>query len=63
MSAVTPRLRARLKLAGVLVAAGLAVEWLTLNWSHPTAFLFFALGGAILVVAGIAVFLLTLVSD
>ncbi len=63
VSQVGTKLRGRLKLAGVLTAAGLAIELLTLQWSHPTAFLAFILGGASLVAAGIALFLLTLVAD
>jgi len=44
------------------VIAGLLVELVTMNWSHPTAFLFFLLLGGLLMASGIVVYLLTLVS-
>lgn len=59
----SPVLRRRLKLAGMLLAGGLVVEAMTLQWAHPTAFLVFLLLGIALVVAGIVVYLLALISD
>lgn len=50
----------RLRLAAVLVAAGLLVELITLFWSHPTTFLVFLLAGGSLIVLGVLVYLLTL---
>jgi len=57
---VTPVLSRRLKLAGILVALGLIVEALTMFWRHPTAFLVFLFLGALLVVAGVLLYLLTI---
>ncbi len=57
---VTPVLSRRLKLAGLLVALGLIVEALTMFWRHPTAFLVFLFLGALLVVAGVLLYLLTI---
>ena len=52
----------RIRVAGLLIIAGLLVELVTLHWSHPTAFLFFLLLGGTLMGLGIILFLLTLVS-
>jgi hypothetical protein len=52
----------RIRLAGILLIAGLLVELVTLRWSHPTAFLFFLLLGGALMALGIGVYLLSLVS-
>jgi len=57
---LTPVLSRRLKLAGILVALGLIVEALTMFWRHPTAFLVFLFLGALLVVAGVLLYLLTI---
>ena len=50
----------RLKLAGILVALGLLVEAVTMFWPHPTAFLVFLFLGALLVAAGVLLYLLTI---
>ncbi len=50
----------RLRLAAVLVVAGLLVELITLFWSHPTAFLVFLIAGGSLIVLGVLVYLLSL---
>ena len=51
-----------IRLAGILLIAGLLVELVTLRWSHPTAFLFFLLLGGALMALGIVIYLLSLVS-
>jgi hypothetical protein len=56
------RLHGKLKIAGYLLLAGLAVEGITLNWSHPTSFLLFIILGGVLILAGIAVYLLEIVT-
>jgi hypothetical protein len=56
------RIERRIRLAGILLIAGLLVELITLRWSHPTAFLFFLLLGGALMALGIGVYLLSLVS-
>ena len=57
-----PRLHKRLRISGILVGLGLAVEAFTLLWSHPTAFLAFLFLGAVLVGAGVLVYFWSLVS-
>jgi hypothetical protein len=56
------KIERRIRLAGILLIAGLLVELVTLRWSHPTAFLFFLLLGGVLMALGIGVYLLSLVS-
>lgn len=57
-----PRLHGKLKIAGYLLLAGLAVEGITLNWSHPTSFLLFIILGGVLILAGVAVYLVEIVT-
>jgi len=57
------KIERRIRLAGILLIAGLVVELATLRWSHPTAFLFFLLIGGLLMALGIGVYLLSLVSS
>lgn len=54
-----PHVRRNLGRAGILIVLGLLVEALTLFWSHPTAFLFFAGIGVGLVLLGIVLYLWT----
>ncbi|MBO0857379.1 MAG: hypothetical protein J2P21_02805 [Chloracidobacterium sp.] len=56
------KIEKRIRLAGILLIAGLLVELVTLSWSHPTAFLFFLLLGGALIALGIVIYLLSLVS-
>lgn len=56
------KLEKRLRLSGSLILIGLFVELITLRWSHPTAFLFFAGLGGSLIALGILLYLLTLVT-
>jgi hypothetical protein len=57
-----PRLQRKLKTAAYLLIAGLAVEGITLHWAHPTSFLLFMGLGGILVLAGIAIYLIAIVT-
>lgn len=50
----------RMRLAGVLVIAGLLVEAITLLWSHHLAFVLFLGLGGLLIVAGVVVYLWSL---
>ena len=52
----------RVRIAAILVAAGLLVEVLVLRGLRPAAFLIFVLAGIPLVAAGVLVFLYSLVS-
>ena len=56
------RLEKRLRIAGILILAGLIVELITLKWSHPTAFLFFLLLGGSLMAIGMLIYLYSIVS-
>ncbi|MBS1786167.1 MAG: hypothetical protein JST85_00490 [Acidobacteria bacterium] len=56
------KIEKRIRLSGMLLIAGLLVELTTLNWSHPTSFLFFLGVGGLLMALGILVFLISLVS-
>ena len=56
------RLQRKLKTAAYLLIAGLAVEGITLIWAHPTSFLLFISLGGIFVLAGIAIYLLAIVT-
>jgi hypothetical protein len=58
----SPAMERRVQISAALVFLGLIVELTALRWSHPTAFLVFALAGIPLVGAGIVVFLYSLVS-
>jgi hypothetical protein len=51
-----PRLN-RLSLAGVFIAAGILVQIATLYWEHPMAFLVFMFVASPLKLAGILVYL------
>ena len=51
-----------MRIAAILVAAGLLVEVLVLRGLRPPAFLIFVLAGIPLVAAGVLVFLYSLVS-
>jgi hypothetical protein len=52
----------KLRIAGVLIAAGLLVELVSLRWSHPLAFMLFLSGGGALIVGGVLFYLFSLVS-
>jgi hypothetical protein len=50
----------RIRIAAALLLLGVAIEALTLSVLHPLAFIAFASLGALLVAAGVIMFLLTL---
>jgi hypothetical protein len=56
------RLQRKLNTAAYLLIAGLAVEGITLHWAHPTSFLLFISLGGILILAGIAIYLIAVVT-
>jgi hypothetical protein len=56
-------LHRRLKLAGILISAGIVVEIATLYWSHPLTFVAFILLGGTLVGLGVLLYLYSLVSS
>ncbi|MBZ5643683.1 MAG: hypothetical protein LAO19_13050 [Acidobacteriia bacterium] len=57
-----PVLQRKIRWSGRLIVIGLVVQMLSLLWTHPLAFLCFALVGCPLVGAGILFFLYSLVS-
>jgi hypothetical protein len=52
----------RVRISGTLVLLGLLVEMVSLLWSHPSAFIFFLMPGALLMASGILLYLFSLVS-
>jgi hypothetical protein len=53
----------RLRISAILIAVGLVVELLTLEWDHPLSFIIFISLGAVLLVVGILFFLFSLTID
>ena len=53
----------KLQLAGILIVLGLVVELLTLAWNNPISFIVFLSVGGLLMFAGVAIYLWSLVSE
>jgi hypothetical protein len=62
MTEKSSRLEHKLKIAAYLLIAGLVVEGISLHWAHPTSFLLFISLGGVLVLAGIAIYLIAIVT-
>ena len=60
MSMIT--IERRIRWSGMLIVLGLLLQMLTLLWTHPLAFMCFLMIGCPLVVAGMLLFLYSLVS-
>lgn len=56
------RIHQSLRVSGVLLILGLAVDLSTLLWETPMAFLLFAFVGGALLVGGVALYLYSLIS-
>jgi hypothetical protein len=56
------KIERRLRIAGIIIIAGLSVALFSLSWSHPTAFLVFIVLGGVLIGVGILFYLYSLVS-
>jgi hypothetical protein len=56
----TPFVERKIKWASTLIGAGLFVQLSTLLWVHPIAFVLFLVVGCPLLLAGIVVYLLSL---
>jgi hypothetical protein len=52
----------RLRLAGALIIAGLAVEGVSLGWNHPLSFMAFIGFGGLLLVVGVLIYLISLIT-
>jgi hypothetical protein len=63
MSGKGQGMESRLRVSGVLIIAGLLVEAASLTRIHPLAFLSFMFIGGAFLVAGIATYLLSIVSS
>lgn len=57
-----PPVEKRLRWAGLLIALGLVVQLVTFIWIHPLAFIAFATVGCPLVLAGVLLYLYSIVS-
>ncbi len=57
------KIERRLRISGALILLALAVEVITLHWSHPVAFLVFLAVGGISLAIAIPYYLLGLVSS
>ena len=53
-------LEKRIRVAGLLVIAGLVVQLLTMTWAHPLAFMAFLMIGCPLTAAGVVLYLFSL---
>jgi len=53
----------RIRLASVMIGAGLLLQVLTLLRIHPLAFVAFLVAGCPLILGGVAIYLLSLVSS
>jgi hypothetical protein len=54
-----PQIERRVRAAGVLVVAGLAIQMATIAWNHPLAFIGFLAAGTPLIGAGVLLYLLS----
>jgi hypothetical protein len=59
---IATKMQRRVRTSGTLVLLGLVIELVSLLWSHPTAFTFFLLPGALLMACGSLFYLFSLVS-
>jgi hypothetical protein len=62
MTSATTKIERRLRLAGIVLVAGLLIEAVCLMWARPLAFIVLVALGGLLVATGIAVYLYSLVS-
>jgi asparagine N-glycosylation enzyme membrane subunit Stt3 len=60
-SDISPRVARRLRVSGAFLLAGMAVEAVSLLWSHPTSFLIFAGIGGLFLLVGLGAYLFSLV--
>ncbi len=52
----------RIRISGMLVILGLVIQMATLFWNHPLSFMLFLLAGCPVTLAGMILYLYTLVS-
>jgi uncharacterized membrane protein len=56
MMKLRTRIEKRLRIGGILLISGLAIQVLTLLWNHPLSFLAFMFVASPLVLAGIVIY-------
>jgi energy-converting hydrogenase Eha subunit E len=56
------KIEKRLRIAGILVALGLVILFLTIFWNHPLAFVVFLAVGVPITLAGILLYLFSLLA-
>ena len=52
----------RIQVAGVFVMIGILIEFISLLWNHPTAFIIYLLAGGVCMFVGILYYLISLVN-
>jgi hypothetical protein len=62
MKTQNPNLTRKLRLAGMLIIAGLVVQLCSLFWNHPLSFLVFILAGSLITIGGIVTYLFAIVT-
>jgi hypothetical protein len=62
MNTESTAIQSRIRVPGLLLIAGLAIELISLLWNKPLAFILFAFVGGVFLLAGILLYLYSLVS-
>jgi uncharacterized membrane protein len=62
MNIESARIERSLRVPGILLIAGLAIELISLLWNKPLAFILFAFVGGVFLLGGILLYLYSLVS-
>jgi hypothetical protein len=62
MNTESTSIQPRLRVPGILLILGLAIELISLLWNKPLAFILFAFVGGAFLLAGILLYLYSLVS-
>lgn len=60
-SDISPRVARRIRISGIFLLLGLAIEVVSLLWSHPTSFLVFMTVGGFFLFLGFLAYLFSLV--
>ena len=62
MNTESTAIQSRIRVPGLFLIAGLAIELISLLWNKPLAFILFAFVGGVFLLAGILLYLYSLVS-
>lgn len=60
-SDASPKVKRRIRVSGIFLLLGMAVEVITLLWAHPTSFLVFVAVGGLFFLLGLAAYLFSVV--